>query len=74
MLGHRTREPFVALEHDHHVLRGGGMIKPVVLNRGIATGTWSIEKGRPNPSWFGPPAQAEAVAHETADIQRFLAT
>ena len=53
MLGYRTREPFVVAEHDHHILRGGGMLKPVVLNRGVATGTWSIKKGRPEPAWFG---------------------
>jgi hypothetical protein len=72
MLGHRTREPFVAVEHDGHVLKGGGMLKPVVLNAGIATGTWSIEKGRPEPAWFGPPAPAAALAREATDVERFL--
>jgi hypothetical protein len=74
MLGHRTREPFVAAEHDHHILRGGGMLKPVVLNHGVATGTWSIKRDRPEPSWFGPAAPAAALAHETADVARFLAS
>ena len=74
MLGHRTRQPFVAAEHDHHVLKGGGMLKPVVLSGGIATGIWSIEKGRPAPAWFGPPAPAAALASEATDIKRFLAT
>ena len=32
MLGYRTREPFVVAEDDHHILRGGGMLKPVVLD------------------------------------------
>ncbi len=72
MLGHRTREPFVLAEHDHFVLRGGGMLKPVVLNRAAATGTWSIKNGRPEPAWFGRPAPASALARETADIERFL--
>jgi hypothetical protein len=72
MLGHRTREPFVATEHDQHILKGGGMLKPVVLSDGVATGTWSIKKGRPEPAWFGPPAPAAALASETADIERFL--
>jgi hypothetical protein len=31
MLGHRTREPVVAADHDHHVLKGGGILKPVAL-------------------------------------------
>jgi hypothetical protein len=74
MLGHRTREPFVVAEHDHHILRGGGMLKPVVLNRGAAAGTWSIKKGRPEPTWFGRPVPAAALAREAADIERFLAS
>ncbi len=74
MLGHRTRQPFVAAEHDHHILKGGGMLKPVTLSDGIATGTWSIAKGRPAPAWFGPPAPAAALASETTDIERFLST
>jgi hypothetical protein len=74
MLGHRTREPFVAAEHDHHVLKGGGMLKPVVLSDGVATGTWSIKKGRPEPAWFGRPAPPAALDSETTDIERFLAS
>ena len=74
MLGYRTREPFVAAEHDHHILKGGGMLKPVVLNRGAATGTWSIKAGRPEPSWFGPVAPAAALAREATDIAHFLAS
>jgi hypothetical protein len=74
MLGHRTREPFVAAEHDHHVLKGGGMLKPVVLTDGVATGTWSIKKGRPEPAWFNRPAAAAALASEATDIERFLAS
>lgn len=72
MLGYRTREPFVAAEHDHHVLRGGGMLKPVILNRGVAAGTWSIRKGRVEPAWFGQPAPATALAGETRAVERFL--
>ena len=74
MLGHRTREPFVATEQDHHFLRGGGILRPVVLTGGVATGTWSIKKGRAEPAWFGPPAPAGDLARETADIERFLAS
>jgi hypothetical protein len=66
--------PFVAAEHDHHILRGGGMLKPVVLSGGVATGTWSISKGRPEPAWFGRPAPNAGLDSETADIQRFLAS
>ncbi len=74
MLGYRTRAPFVAAEHDHHILKGGGMLKPVVLSDGVATGTWSIKKGRPEPSWFDRPALDAALASEVADIERFLAS
>jgi len=74
MLGHRTREPFVAAEHDHHILKGGGMLKPIALADGVATGTWSIAKGRPEPAWFGRPAAAAALAGEAADVGRFLAS
>jgi Winged helix DNA-binding domain len=74
MLGHRTREPFVAAEHDHHILKGGGMLKPVVLSDGVATGTWFIKKGRPEAAWFNRPATAAALASEATDIERFLAS
>src|SRR5450755_5150606 len=73
MLGHRTRQPFVAPEHDHHVLKGGGMLKPVVLSDGVATGTWFIKQGRPEPAWFNRPATGAALASEARDIERFLA-
>jgi Winged helix DNA-binding domain len=74
MLGHRTREPFVAAEHDHHVLKGGGMLRPVALTRGSATGTWSIKNGRPHPTWFGQPAPSAAFFSEATDIERFLSS
>jgi len=74
MLGHRTRKPFVAAEHDHHVLKGGGILRPVVLTRGVATGSWSIKKGRPEPVWFGRRAPNAALANESTDIERFLAS
>jgi hypothetical protein len=72
MLGHRTREPFVSAAHDHHVLKGGGMLKPVVLHVGEAVGTWSIKNGRPEPAWFGRPAPTTALDSEATNIQRFL--
>ena len=74
MLGYRTRQPFVAAEHDHHILRGGGLLKPVILNSGVAVGTWSIKKGRVEPAWFGQPAPAAALVGETTAVERFLET
>jgi hypothetical protein len=72
MLGYRTREPFVSAAHDRHILKGGGMLKPVALTNGIAAGTWSIRKGHPQPDWFGKPAPDTALAAEIGDIERFL--
>jgi hypothetical protein len=74
MLGHRDRRPFVAAEDDHYVLKGGGMLKPVVLVDGIVTGTWSIQKRRVTPAWFGRSPTPTALAREAADIERFLAS
>jgi hypothetical protein len=74
MLGHRTRRPFVDEEHDHYILKGGGMLKPVVLADGIGVGTWSVRKGNIEPTWFKQPATAEAFAREASDVQRFLAS
>lgn len=74
MLGHRTREPFVAKEHDHHILKGGGMLKPVVLVDGIAAGTWSVRNGRVDAAWFKERAPVEAFAREASDVMRFLAS
>ncbi len=74
MLGHRSRRPFVAAEHDHHILKGGGMLRPVALTGGVATGTWSIKRGQPEPDWFGRPAPVEGLADEHADVRRFLAS
>lgn len=74
MLGHCTREPFVAAEHDHQILKGGGMVRAVAVVEGTATGTWSIKNGRVLPAWFGSPATAPALEQEAADIERFLAS
>ena len=74
MLGHKTRQPFVAAEHDHHILKGGGMLKPVALLDGVVTGTWSIKNGRPQPAWFAQPAPAAMLDREASDIERFLAS
>jgi hypothetical protein len=48
------------------------MLKPVILHNGVAAGTWSIEKGRIKPAWFGQPVPPAALASETTAIERFL--
>lgn len=76
MLGWRTRVPLLAAEHDKRILPGGGILKPVVLARGTATGTWRLggsgRKRRLELDWFGRPAAARALAAEHADVARFL--
>jgi hypothetical protein len=74
MLGYRSREPFVASEHDQHILKGGGMLKPVVLSNGVATGTWAIQRGHVQPTWFASPTAPAPLAREAADVERFLAS
>ena len=76
MLGHRTREAFVAARDDRRVLPGGGMLRAVALTRGRATGTWRIEgsgaRGTLAVDWCGRPAPARARREEAADVARFL--
>lgn len=76
MLGHRTREPYVRAAEDHHVLPGGGMVRPVILARGRATGTWRTEgsgsRRTLGVSWFGRPAARRALEAEARDVGRFL--
>ena len=55
MLGHRTREPFVAAEHDHHVLKGGGILKPVALTRGSRPAPGRSRKAAPRSRGTGGP-------------------
>ena len=74
MLGYRTREPFVAAEHDPHILKGGGMLKPVALTDGVASGTWRIDDGAPVVTWFGREAAREALCAQAAEIASFLAS
>jgi hypothetical protein len=72
MLGYRSRAPVVARADDRRVLPGGGMLRPVVLHRGRATGTWGVSRGRVAIEWFGRPAPRRALAAEIADVERFL--
>lgn len=76
MLGYRSREPLLAARHDHRLLSGGGMLRPVALARGAVTGTWRLAgagvRRRLELDWFGRPAAARAVAAEARDVARFL--
>ena len=60
LLGYRSREPVVAAAHERRVLPGGGILRPTVLARGTAAGTWRLEgsgrRRRLAVEWFGRPA------------------
>lgn len=77
MLGYASREPLLAAEHDHRILPGGGMLRPVVVSRGRAVGAWRLTgsggaRRRLETTWFGRPAAARALAAEARDVGRFL--
>jgi hypothetical protein len=70
MLGYGSRTWIVPVQHDRRVLKGGGMLRPVVLVGGEAAGTWRLPQGRLEVDWFGPRAD---LTEEEADVRRFLA-
>ncbi|MDQ3102801.1 MAG: winged helix DNA-binding domain-containing protein [Actinomycetota bacterium] len=76
MLGWRSREPLLAAAHDGHILPGGGILRPVVLARGTASGTWRLggsgRRRRLEIEWFGRAAATRALRAEAADVARFL--
>ena len=76
MLGWRTREPLVAAGDDHHVLPGGGIVRPVAMARGRAAGTWRVggagARRRLEADWFGRRPSRSALGAEAADVGRFL--
>jgi hypothetical protein len=72
LLGYRSRAPIVPARHERRVLPGGGMLRPVVLARGRAAGTWTARSGRVSVEWFGRPAAKRFLAAEIADVERFL--
>jgi hypothetical protein len=76
MLGWRTREPIVAAVDDGQVLRGGGIVRAALLNRGRACATWRLGgSGNRRTLELEPfrrlPARA-AIAAEAEDVARFL--
>ena len=45
LLGWRDRSPTVPAEHAKRVHPGGGILRAVVLEDGVAVGTWSRRGG-----------------------------
>ncbi len=72
MLGWATRTALVPADHEHDVLPGGGMLRPVVLAGKRVVGTW--RGAGEETTWFGSKPLAEALAAEVADVRRFLAS
>jgi len=76
MLGWASRELLVEARHERRVLPGGGMLRPVVLARGRASGTWRLRgsggRRRVEIDPFGPAPAAAALRVEVLDLGRFL--
>jgi hypothetical protein len=45
LLGWRDRTPTVPLAHAKAVHPGGGILRPIVLEDGVAIGTWTHSSG-----------------------------
>jgi hypothetical protein len=77
MLGYRTRAPLVASRDDHHILPGGGMLRPVVLIDGLAAGTWGLAtqgaRRTVTIDWFRHPAGSPQLRAEQLSVETFLA-
>ena len=64
------------LDGHNEVVTKNGVFFPIVLVRGKARGTWSLPKGKVTVEPFDEltPAVERALAKETADVHRFLAS
>jgi hypothetical protein len=69
LLGYRTRELAVPPEHAKKVWPGGGIVRPTIVENGLAVGTWRRTGARIE---IEPFAHEPDVADEVADIERFL--
>lgn len=67
LMGWRNRDAILAPQHVRQVFPGGGMLRPVILVRGVIKGTWT-RSGEINAFEELPPLEAEL-----ADVERFLA-
>ena len=77
LLGYRRRAPLVAPEDDHHILPGGGMLRPAVLIDGLGAGTWRVTaqggRRRVAVDWFRPHAESPELRAEQLSVETFLA-
>ena len=84
LLGYRDRALVLDPRYARRIQAGGGFVQPVVVIGGRAAGTWRLTrpagKARPGaparltiePFTALPPASADGLAAEAADIGRFL--
>jgi hypothetical protein len=76
LLGYRTRDLAVPAEHARSVWPGGGIVRPTVVENGLATGTWRQRRRgacvtiEVDP--FGAPPDPRRLAEELDDVGRFL--
>lgn len=62
LLGYVDRTPTVPAEHERVVYPGGGILRPVVLQDGVATGTWRLRGGEVIVDPFAASAPASSAA------------
>jgi hypothetical protein len=74
LMGWASRD--LVLDGHDEVVTKNGVFAPVVLVRGRARGTWSLPRGKVAIHPFDEltPAVAKALARESADVERFLAS
>ncbi|HSK60869.1 MAG TPA: winged helix DNA-binding domain-containing protein [Actinomycetospora sp.] len=57
VLGHRHRDDVLdPAERDRICPGGNGVFRATVVHRGRVTATWTVARGRPEVTWFGPGA------------------
>ena len=69
LLGYRGRDLAVPAAHAAQVWPGGGIIRPTVVENGLAVGTWRLRGKRLDVEPFGEPVDTAA---EEEDVLRFL--
>lgn len=70
LLGYRTRDLAVPPEHARRVWPGGGIVRPTVVENGLAVGTWRRTGADVSVEPF--PGLDVDAADEVADVKRFL--
>jgi hypothetical protein len=74
LLGYRTRDLAVPPEHARRVWPGGGMVRPTVVENGLAVATWRRRGAALDVEPFDSarPPDPVRLAEELDDVRRFL--